>query len=77
MVGLRGELKGEQEGRIGDAKAFTQTALDLQARVITAVDGIRDIVEEYGSLGATVGELTKVLKARNGLRTRGRDTDFP
>lgn len=68
--GLRSELKIEREARITDAKSFTDTALQLQSKVIAAVDGIRDIVEEYGSLGTTVGELTRVLKGRNGLHPR-------
>jgi hypothetical protein len=75
--GLRAELKAEQEARVNDAKSFTNTALELQARVIAAVDTIRDIVVEYGSLGTTVGELTRVLKTRNGRERRYPDTEPP
>ena len=75
--GLRAELKAEQDARVADAKSFTDTALDLQARVISAVDTIRDIVVEYGSLGTTVGELTRVLQTRNGRQRRYPDTEPP
>lgn len=63
---LRSALASEQAARVEDAKAFTTTALQLQERAMDTVDEIRGIIEEYGSLGETVGQLVAVLKRRNG-----------
>lgn len=51
IVGIWGwtkdrELKAERLARIDDAKAYTQLALELQGRVITAVNKLSDILNE-------------------------------
>ena len=66
VKGLRTALAAEQTARVDDAKSFTTTALSLQERAIETVDEIRGIVQEYGALGETVGQLVAVLKRRNG-----------
>jgi hypothetical protein len=63
---LRIGLTAEQTARVEDAKSFTTTALELQERAMETVLEIRGIVEEYGALGETVGQLVAVLKRRNG-----------
>ena len=44
------ELKAERLARIEDSKAYTELALGLQGRVITAVNKLADILEEVKKL---------------------------
>jgi hypothetical protein len=44
------ELKAERQARIDDAKAFTELALELQGRVINAVNKLSDILDEVKKL---------------------------
>lgn len=44
------ELKAERDARVTDAKAFTDRAIDLQERVIDAVNKLSDILEETKKL---------------------------
>lgn len=40
------QLKEERAARIQDAKDFNQMALDLQSKVLSAVDKLSDILDE-------------------------------
>lgn len=41
----RESLKAESDARIADAKSFTTLALDVQSKVLTAVDKLHDVGE--------------------------------